>query len=69
MRKSTLPAALETSSTCDQLSGQLHQRVGELLAAVAAFHAEPVTPTSTFALEKKSRPFCAMPAAMSSTAP
>jgi hypothetical protein len=37
--------------------------MAEVLAVVAAFHAQPVTPTSTFALEKKSRRFCAMPAA------
>jgi hypothetical protein len=34
-----------------------------LVAAVVAFHAEPITPTSAFALEKKSLPFFVKPAA------
>lgn len=68
MRKSTLPAAPETSPACDDLPDRLQQRVTEVLAAVAAFHAQPITPSSTFALEKKSLPFFATRAAMRSTA-
>lgn len=64
MRNSTRPVAFETSPACEPLSSQLQQRVADVLAVVAAFDAEPVTPESTFALEKKWRRFFAMPAAL-----
>lgn len=67
MRKSTLPAEPDTSPACDDLSDRLQQRGTEVLAVVAAFHAQPITPSSTFALEKKLLPFFATPAAMRST--
>ena len=68
MRKSTRLATPETSPTGDELSDRLQQRVSDVLAVVAAFHAGPVTPESTFALEKKSLPFSARLAAMRSAA-
>lgn len=68
MRKSTPAEASATSPVFDSLPNRLGQRMTELLAVVAAFHSEPVTPARAFAFEKKSlRRFATRDVTFSST--
>ena len=63
MRKSTLATTRETSPIGNDLSSRLQRRVAEVVALVEAFQAEPITPTSAYAFEKKSLPLFVRPAA------
>jgi hypothetical protein len=62
MRKSTLATTRETSPIGNDLSSRLLRRMAEVVALVEAFHAEPITPTSAYAFEKKWLRFFARPA-------
>lgn len=55
MRKSTRSIGRETSPGYDELVSRLGQRIHEVVALVAAFHAGPITPESAFVLEKNLR--------------